>query len=292
VKSVRIVAAIGLVAAVGAPAPCASTLAPKPATDTSTNWAGYTIADTGATPVSFTQVTATWKQPALSCGAGAAGSAVWVGLGGANAGAGGLVQIGTNANCNAGKSRYFAFYEVTPAPGVGVKNFGINAGDTIIVAVVFGKGNVVGFRMENLTRNLAFAIGVPASPVARRSAEWIIEAPAACRGSVCGQADLANFGSVSFTKAAAVGSGHVGTILDRNWHATAVTLTPPHSQVAVTGLSHGAAPTALATDGSSFRVVWRSHVTTPLVPAPKPVSKNPGSQYIAGPRAPAAQGSF
>jgi Peptidase A4 family len=282
----RIAAAVAVTAAVGAAAPLAGAGARKPATDISENWAGYTVADTAAKPVVFTKVTATWQQPVLTCGAGDSRSAIWVGLGGVNPDSGELDQLGTNASCTAGKPQYNAFYDLIPDPGAIVKRFAIRAGDVITATVTTDKaGTVARFRMENLTSKIGFAGAIPVQPGARRSAEWIIEAPEGCDGALCGQADLANFGSVAFTKVSAIGNGAVGTILDPSWHATAESLTPPRAQISATGLSHGAVPRALAADGGSFKVVWRAH-TVPVAPPdskPAPVKKPPSVPYVAGP---------
>ena len=283
-KTGRIVAATAVVAAVGVVGPIASAATPKPGTDTTTNWAGYTVVDSAATPVSFTFATATWKQPALTCGAGASRTAIWVGLGGAT-GSQDLEQLGTDSDCAAGKAQYAAFYDVVPNPGGVVKRFPIRAGDILAVTVSTAQGGAdVRFRMENVTRKLVFSGSLPVPPGERHSAEWIVEAPSGCNNVACEQADLANFGTVSFTKVATVGNGHSGTILDPRWHATADSLRPALSQIVDTGLSHGAAPEALAGNGSSFEVEWLSHTaivthrTNPKPPAAKP------APYIAGPR--------
>jgi hypothetical protein len=288
VKTVRIAAAIVVAAAVSAVGSSAASAAPMPATDTSTNWAGYTLTDTAAKAVAFTRATATWKEPALTCGSGAPRSAMWVGLGGVNPDSGELEQLGTNGNCASGKAQYSAFYDVIPNPGVIVKRFPVKAGDVITATISSAKGGTVAqFRMENLTTKLGFSGTVPVDPGARRSAEWIVEAPEGCNNAGCQQADLANFGLVSFTKLAIVGNGHSGTILDSRWHATAVALIPPHAQILATGLSHGAVPEALAANGSSFTIAWRSHTAAVTPPPATQQPANPkagGGPYIAAPR--------
>ena len=273
-----------IAAFVGAAASSAAAAVPKPATDTSSNWAGYTLTDTPTTPVAFTRATATWKQPALTCGAGAARSAIWVGLGGVDTTSGALAQLGTNGNCGSGKAQYNAFYDVIPDPGVILKRFPIKAGDIIPATVSTAQGGAVAqFRIENLTSKLGVKGSVPVSPGERHSAEWIIEAPAGCNAAGCEQADLANFGAVSFSKVATVGNGHSGTVLDRRWRATAISMRPPLSQIAATGLSHGAVPAALAADGGSFKVEWRAHTAIVTPPAAnKPATAKPKHPYIAG----------
>jgi hypothetical protein len=270
---------MAVAAALGASASSARTPAPKPATDVSTNWSGYSVTEPAGKPVSFTRATATWKQPRATCGTGDGRAAIWVGLGGAGSSSSGLAQIGTTADCRSGKPGYTAFYEVTPSPAVFVERFTIGAGDTITATVSIAAGTV-SFRIDNLTNRLRFTGSLPATAADHRSAEWIVEAPAGCTGAACGQASLANFGSVSFTKVAVVGNGHAGTLLDPKWHTTAISLTPSRRQIASTGLSHGAVPKALAADGSSFTIVWRSQTAPAAEPTPNPVAAKPGP-YIA-----------
>jgi hypothetical protein len=252
VKSLVIVAV--LAAAVAG----ASAAAPTPGTDISENWAGYTVADSAAAPVAFTRATATWKEPKLTCRAGASRSSVWVGLGGVNPDSGELEQLGTNANCVSGKPQYNAFYDVIPNPGVTVARFPVKAGDVIVVTLTSEQGGAkAGFTMKDLTTKLGFRGTLSVDPGARRSAEWIVEAPSGCNDAGCEQADLANFGTVSFSKVGVTGNGHAGTVLDPRWHATAESLRPALSQIEATGLSHGAVPVKLAPSGSSFEVEWR-----------------------------------
>jgi hypothetical protein len=284
VRGARLVAVISVVAA--ALAGHAGAATPTVATDTSTNWAGYTLTDTATAPVSFTRATATWRQPALTCGAGASRSAIWVGLGGVNPDSGELEQLGTNGNCTAGKPQYSAFYDVIPNPGSIVKRFPVRAGDIITATVSTEKGGgLTKFRMVNLTSKLGVAGTLPVDPGERRSAEWIVEAPEGCNNTACAQADLANFGSVSFTKVATVGNGHTGTILDPRWQTTAESLRPPLAQIAATGLSHGAVPTPPSAGGSAFKVDWRGQTAAAILPPPqRPTVKKKPSPYIAGPR--------
>src|SRR5262249_47344416 len=57
----------------------------RAATETSSNWAGYSaVTPDGAPASTFTSATGTWRQPVATCSLESAGSAsaVWVGLGG------------------------------------------------------------------------------------------------------------------------------------------------------------------------------------------------------------------
>ena len=209
-------------------------------------------------------------------------SSIWVGIGGVVPLDGNLEQIGTTAGCHNGKSQHSAFYEVIPNPGVSVDKFPVQAGDTITVTVSVEQTNAIRLRIQNRTRHKDSSVVVSVPGAARHSAEWIIEAPAACRGNACGQADLANFGSVTLSNVGVVGDGHTGTLIDPKWHATVVSLTPPRDQIAATGRSYGAAPQTMVSNGSGFTVAWREH-STPAAPVQQQTTTTP-RVYVDAPR--------
>src|SRR3954451_2790503 len=80
-------------------------------TETSSNWAGYVT--TGG---SFSNVTATWVQPTVTCTPGVVSySSFWVGLGGYGDGSQALEQIGTDADCTgSGRPVHSAWWEIVP----------------------------------------------------------------------------------------------------------------------------------------------------------------------------------
>src|SRR5207244_301014 len=136
------VKALASLAVVSAVAAVAASIA-SAADEVSTNWAGYAIADSqtveagsSTAPLTFTSVTATWKQPKVTCSAGSTSySAFWVGLGGLASTSEALEQIGTAANCTAtGKAVYYAWYELVPARSVPV-SLKVRPGDTITASV-------------------------------------------------------------------------------------------------------------------------------------------------------------
>ena len=237
----------------------------------STNWAGYAVtspAAPGVAATTFTDVTGTWVQPRVKCKAGEVGAAAfWVGLGGWDQSSQALEQIGTEADCNRqGQVTYSAWYEIVPAGPVTVR-LKIRAGDRVSGAVVVSGSQVV-FSLKNLTRHARYSKRVtPASPLDVGSAEWIAEAPSLCRSSGhCTVVPLTNFGKMSFANAAAIGSGHPGTISDTTWSPTQVVLAPdPGAQSAfgVIANTHGAVPSATSADGRSFSVSWRRTVSAP-----------------------------
>jgi len=223
----------------------------------SINWAGYV-----ANGASFSDVRATWTQPAVRCldPSGrriSSSSGFWIGLGGASFSSAGLEQTGTAADCTGGTAHYDAWYEILPAPETPI-SFAVHPGDEIFAEVNVADG-IAAFTLRNLTTGAAFTHEDPVRFPAVDSAEWIAEAPSACRldGS-CHTLPLSHFGAILFRGASATADAHTGTISDHAWSIDAVRL------AARTG-SFSARPSDLSADGSSFSVATEGpRVKTPL----------------------------
>lgn len=238
--------------------------------EVSSNWAGYAISGTSASgaPIAFTDVTGAWTVPAATCTPGARTfSAFWVGLGGFSADARALEQIGSETDCTtAGAASYALWYELVPSPPVAIR-LKVAAGDRLTAAVV-ASGTRVTLQITNRTRHTRFTRKANAPAPDLTSAEWIAEAPSACdvAGS-CRPLPLTDFGSVSFSAAAATGDGHAGTISDPAWTATAIELAEhgaggfdarfaPLPATPTTG----AVPGPLSPGGRGFSVTWQRDV--------------------------------
>jgi peptidase A4-like protein len=250
----------------------------EPATSSSANWAGYAVTPLDATtpttlaapttpmiPTTFTSVSGSWLQPAVSCTKGKATySAFWVGLGGFSPASQALEQIGTQATCTAaGKAKYSMWYELVPAPSVTIrfKVFPRNA----LTASVKVNGTQVTLQIRNLTRKTNFTKTLTMAAPDVSSAEWIAEAPTGCNASGCVQLPLAKFSTLTFTKASATTSdGHTGTISDASWSPTVIDLENSVNDPFATETS-GAVPSPLSTNGASFAVAWQPAVSTPRV---------------------------
>ncbi|MFL5953360.1 MAG: G1 family glutamic endopeptidase [Gaiellaceae bacterium] len=227
----------------------------------SSNWSGYAIGDTAGTGLQFTSVTGTWRQPKAKCVGGSAGSAAfWVGLGGESDASTGLEQTGTSVDCNAnGTARYYAWYELLPAAAVEVP-LKVRAGDLITTSVNVN-GNTVLVQIKNRTRRTSFTKAITTDVPDLTSAEWIAEAPSLCNAADrCTVVPLANFGTMTFTRAAAIASTHPGTISDSTWSNSSIRLVPDSAgQFSRLDTSTaGATPGALSADGRSFPVTWLS----------------------------------
>jgi hypothetical protein len=215
----------------------------SPPQTTSGNWSGYAVSGHEHT---FTDVTGSWTQPAVSCRERpSSSSSFWVGLGGFAPDATGVEQVGTSADCENGEAVYYAWYELAPRPAVLVK-LDVKPGDRLA-----GEVSVTGDRVHlwliDVTSGGAYATTRQLENPDHSSAEWIAEAPSACAAH-CRVLPLANFGATTFTSTSATSGAHTGTIGDAAWTASSIELTTRRSgPVSVT-------PSHLSTDGSSFTV--------------------------------------
>jgi hypothetical protein len=230
----------------------------------SANWSGYAAVDANAAGLQFTSVTGTWTVPATTCDLSSDGSAAfWVGLGGSSDTSAGLEQTGTGADCNNGTATYYAWYEILPAGAVTVP-LKVKPGDLITTSVNV-KGTTTLVQIKNRTRKTSFTKALTVAAPDLSSAEWIAEAPSACSNTGrCTIVPLANFGNVTFTKAAAIASAHPGTIADPTWANEAISLVPQSSRFFSTldsTSTAGATPGALSADGRSFPVAWVANAT-------------------------------
>ena len=269
----RAFATIGLGVLAAATA-AAALAAPTAGIDVSSNWAGYAVtgvgstATTASTSMSFTDVTGTWIQPAATCTPGQTTSAaIWVGLGGYTVGSNALEQTGTSADCSSsGKATYYAWYELVPAASVTIK-LKIFPGDKI-TSTVLVRGTDVLVQVKNRTRHTEFTKHVPMDAPDLTSAEWIAEAPSECTVTgFCRTIALTNFGSITFSKVAALGNNAGGTLTGPGWEATPIQLVPRARRVfgdvnATSTSTAGASPASAAADGSGFTVNWVANATT------------------------------
>jgi hypothetical protein len=246
--------------------------APTTTESISSNWSGYAaigLSSSGATAdpsMSFTDVTGTWTQPTATCTPGRSTSAAfWVGLGGYSDTSQALEQTGTEVDCNLdGTASYFAWYELVPANSVPLK-LKISPGDVITASVVVNGSSVL-VQLKDRTRHTSFTKRLTMSSPAPdlTSAEWIAESPDLCdRLNRCVSATLTNFGSVTFSKIAAIGNAQPGRLSAAGWQSTPISLVPEarHARffgggTHASGARAGATSAAPAADGSSFTVNW------------------------------------
>jgi hypothetical protein len=236
----------------------------------SSNWSGYAIVSPDqTTPQVFTDVTGTWVQPKATCSVGRiSSSAFWVGIGGFDPSSNSLEQLGTGADCDGNTTTVanYAWWELVPAGSVRIP-LKIKAGDTI-TAAVFVSGQKLIFSLRNVTRGTRFSKVLDTQqPLDTSSAEWIAEAPSDCGGfGSCHVVPLTNFGTVTFSKAAAIGNTHPGTLTDTTWAATPIELIADGGKSGSFGQNDdpiqgvGAIPGDISTDGRGFSVSWQQNL--------------------------------
>jgi Peptidase A4 family len=163
-----------------------------------------------------------------------------------------------------------------PAPSVTIKSLKIFPGDLVTASVVVN-GNEILMQVKNRTRKTVFTKRMTVASPDLTSAEWIAEAPSECSSTgYCGQIPLANFGSVTFTKVAALATiaglgDQGGTVASPLWQSTAIQLVPQgreryfgdrFDRPDVTTGTAGATPFGLTSGGDSFGVNWVADSTT------------------------------
>ena len=277
--SVVFVAAVSAAAALAAPTAALDQ-------SVSTNWSGYTAtgagstATTAASTMTFNDVTGTWTQPAATCNLGdPTSAATWVGLGGYSESSNALEQTGTEVDCSAsGKATYSVWYEIVPHPSHSVK-LKIGPGDTITASVYVTGGTDVLLQVRDRTRHTTFTQHVTVAQPDLTSADWITEAPSDCSNSgFCRTVGLADFGSVTFSKIAAIGNGQAGTLVGNGWEYTPIQLLPQSRRARFYGgfdvmpsSTAGATPASPSSDCSpascSFTVKYVANANTqPVTP--------------------------
>ncbi|GAA2032840.1 G1 family endopeptidase [Catenulispora yoronensis] len=197
---------------------------------TSGNWSGY-----AATGARFTSVSATWTQPAVSCGSQTTYSSFWVGLDGD--GSNSVEQTGTEADCSGGRAVYSSWYEMYPAYPVNFSN-PVSPGDVFQASVTYNGSNKFTLVLTDKTKNWSHTIHSTLSNPALASAEVIAEAPSSSSGVL----PLAKFGTVNFSASKANGA--------------ALSSFSPDKITMATGSTTKAVPGALSSAGN-FSVAWK-----------------------------------
>jgi len=218
----------------------------------SANWAGY--AATGAAG-SFTSVSASWAQPAVTCGAASTFSSFWVGLDGD--GTPTVEQTGTEADCAHGAASYQGWYEIFPNAPVFFPN-PVQPGDAMSASVV-SSGGTFTLTLSDATQGWTQTTQQAEAAARLGSAEVIAEAPS--NGTVL---PLADFGTVDFT-GATVGGAPIGD----SANLTELTMESAGGAALAT-------PSALA-DGSAFSVTADTGASAAGGPSPGSAVPVPGT---------------
>jgi hypothetical protein len=162
----------------------------------STNWSGY-----AATTGPYTSVSASWTQPAGTCGLGAQQAAFWVGLDGYSSSS--VEQTGSEVDCVDSTAHYFAWYEMYPNASVTYSNT-VRPGDHFNASVTFTGTSTFSLDIADTTQGWSHTTVASLAGAARSSAEVIVEAPCCAAGG--GILPLTNFGTVNMAGSTANGS--------------------------------------------------------------------------------------
>jgi len=142
---------------------------------------------------SFTSVSSSWAQPAVSCGGTDtfSASAFWAGLDGD--GTPTVEQAGTEADCDGGTASYQGWYEIFPNAPVFYPD-PVQPGDDMSASVVADGDGIFTLTLSDATQGWTQARKQAEPDAQLGSAEVIAEAPS--NGTVL---PLADFGTVNFT---------------------------------------------------------------------------------------------
>jgi hypothetical protein len=240
------------------PAPCPGTdktprAAPgRQVLGSSSNWSGYVAA---VKKTGVTCVEASWVEPSVTCPkTGHQAVAIWIGIDGFAASTLGipatdvLVQIGTQVDCRSGVASHSFWREILPGEPTEVPIPGrLRAGDHISARISHADGEftLVIFDAEALG---SYTLIAPAPGAPRKTAEWIVEAPAANCPDACKIVPLPKFSTITFTDAHATIAGQRAAINNDSW--TNVKLKMVRS-----GITR-ATTSRLLSSGTSFRITF------------------------------------
>lgn len=197
---------------------------------TSTNWSGYDITGSGAT-----HVIGSWTQPAATCSAGEnSWSSPWVGLDGDTSNT--VEQTGTDSDCTNGSPTYYAWYEMYPKGTVQIP-MTVTPGDSFTGEVTYSAGAFT-LKLTDNTTNKTFSTTISEKRAHLASAEWIEEGPSS--------GTLTNFGTVTFTGAAATINGSTGSL-------SSFSSANPITMVTSSGTARA---TPSSVKSGSFSVTW------------------------------------
>jgi hypothetical protein len=197
----------------------------------STNWAGYAVYNG-----TFTSVSASWTQPAVSCSVTPTGwSSFWVGLDGYNTST--VEQTGTEADCSSGSPVYSAWYEMYPKFPKTYSD-AVSPGDHFTASVTTdGNGNFT-LNISDTSKGWSHSTRAKLRSARLGSAEVIAEAPSSSGGVL----PLTDFGTVNFSSATVDGQA-IGTF------------NPDRIDMVSNGITK--ATTSALSGGNAFFVTWQ-----------------------------------
>jgi hypothetical protein len=171
------------------------------------NWSGY--ADDNSSGNTYTKVSGSWTQPAVTCPTNEDEVAVfWVGLDGFDNST--VEQDGTLAQCYKGTAFYYTWWEMYPTNSITTVGNTLKPGDQISASVNYAKGKYKLALTDQTSTANSFSLTQTCGAglvCNNASADWIAETPSYNRGL----SPWPQFGTWKLTAATAT-SGTAGTI--------------------------------------------------------------------------------
>jgi Peptidase A4 family len=207
----------------------------------SSNWSGY--ADDNTTGATYSSVSGSWTEPAVSCTSQESLAAFWVGIDGYNSDS--VEQDGTLAECYGGAAYYYTWWEMYPSNDVQVVGETLNPGDSITASVVQNGSSYTLDVTDATNSGDSFSTTQSCSDCANSSAEWIAEAPTGSSGVE----PLSDFGSWTLNNATVSSGSTAGTISSF-----------PDDEITMVDSSGNteAQPGSLNGSGNAFTVDWEA----------------------------------
>jgi hypothetical protein len=171
---------------------------------TTFDWAGYVASSNNLSPQPIVaSVNGSWVVPAVKVSANNTFSTAWIGIGGEVDTT--LIQAGSEQDSIGGEAVYSLWYELIPANSITIPNTKVSPGDHIQASIKLldSQTNTWLVSIADVTTGQCYSQNCTSQSFnynsSRLTAEWIVERP-----TVNNQiATLANFGSLTFTDAAA-----------------------------------------------------------------------------------------
>ncbi|MHB1920319.1 MAG: G1 family glutamic endopeptidase [Acidimicrobiales bacterium] len=151
-------------------------------------WSG--LVDTGTT---YTSVAGHWTVPLVQPSTTQKAVATWVGISGFHEPT--LIQTGTTASTRSGSTAYSAWYELIPAPPIGIPE-PVSPGDEMAAVIKQTGVHTWHIGIQDVTRGWVAARTVTYTAGPASSAEWITERPTTSRTTTF--ITLADYGSSRF----------------------------------------------------------------------------------------------
>lgn len=208
----------------------------------SVNWSGFV--DTSKTKGAFSEVSATWSVPTVTCTPEDRMVSDWVGFDGVTDGT--VEQTGSTSWCFEGAATYYTWYEMYPA-GTAVVGTAVQPGDSISASLV-RKGTTYTLSLTDSTtrgNDIHKTLTCSANFCLDKSADWITERP---EFSDTGVAPLVDYGTTTFSDAT-VRSGSTKGVIS-TFSARPVTMLDS------TDTYDLSTPSALNAAGNAFSTTW------------------------------------